>query len=328
MPRLSFIFSILTLILILGALFCFPHITLDNLMTTDTMNTSLEHLPTIKQQELRVLADLIREKYAVEMIILFGSYARGDWVEELHDDEFHYKYQSDFDVFIVTETKQLANKIENDNKLRDKIYRFIKTPVSLIAHDIDFFNRRLRKGQYFFSDIKKEGRRLFNSERFELAEEKQLQPTEYKHIAENDFTYYFGKAGKLQKIFNFALQEKDLNEAAFLLHQTTENLYSTILLVLTRYKPSTHDLEKLYKRVTCVDPSFITVFPQGTEEEKRRFELLRKAYVDARYNRSYVITEEELNWLAQRVTVLQELTQTVCRKKIDSFVTQENVKDV
>ena len=78
------------------------------------MKTSIEHLPQTKQQDLKIIIDMICEKYKVEMIILFGSFARGDWVEELCDDGFYYKYQSDLDIFIVTETEHLATKIERD----------------------------------------------------------------------------------------------------------------------------------------------------------------------------------------------------------------------
>ena len=206
------------------------------------MKTSLAHLPPEKQQELAVIVDMVREKYTVEMVILFGSYARGNWVEELHDDGFHYKYQSDFDIFVVTEKEYLANKIESDSQLRNSLRCVIKTPVTFIAHDIDFLNRRLRKGQYFFSDIKKEGICLYNSGRFELAEEKGLTLKEYKSLAKNDFEHYFTKAKNFKSGFEFYFEKNNFSEAAFLLHQTTENFYNALLLVLTRYKPNTHDL--------------------------------------------------------------------------------------
>lgn len=283
------------------------------------MKTSLAHLPLHKQQELNIIVDIIREKYNVEMVILFGSYARGDWVEELCDDEFHYKYQSDFDIFLVTEKEYLANKIESDEQLRDYFDRRIKTPVTIIAHDIEFLNRRLRKGQYFFLDIKKEGISLYNSGRFELAEEKELSPKEYKHLAAEDFEYYFSSANEFLIDFKNAFERNSFSIAAFFLHQATERFYSAFLLVLTRYKPNTHDLEKLSKRVAGIKPDFLKVFPQGTEEERKHFELLRKAYVSARYNKNYKITPEELKWLAERVNILQSMTQEICQKKIESF---------
>ena len=218
------------------------------------MKTSLTHLPQHKQQELTIIVDIVREKYTAEMIILFGSYARNDWVEELHEDGFHYNYQSDFDIFVVTEKEYLANKIESDSQLRNSLRCVIKTPVTFIAHDIDFLNRRLRKGQYFFSDIKKEGISLYDSGRFELAEEKELSPKEYKRFAEEEFEHYFTKAENFKLTFQFCFDKAKYSEAAFLLHQTTESLYSAILLTLTRYKPNTHDLEKLSKRVAGVKP--------------------------------------------------------------------------
>jgi len=53
------------------------------------------------------------------------------------------------------------------------------------------------------------------------------------------------------------------NLAAFDLHQATEKLYGTILLVFTRYKPSTHDLEKLSQRVSSIEPKFLINISQG-----------------------------------------------------------------
>ena len=284
------------------------------------MKTSIEFLPENKQEELGYLVNIIREKHSVEMVILFGSYARGNWVEERNEDGF-FKYQSDYDIFIVTETKQMANKIESDHQLRNRIEHIITTPISIIAHDIEFFNRRLRKGQYFFSDIKKEGVCLYNTKRFKLVEEKELSLKEREHLAEEDFEYWFMRAMEFLIDFKNAFDRGSFNQAAFLLHQATENFYNTMLLVFTRYKPNTHDLEKLSKRAASIDPIMLAIFSvEGSEEEKRRFELLRKAYVDARYNKNYVITSDELTWLADRVKYLQEVTKEICQNKIVNLV--------
>ena len=47
------------------------------------METSLDHLPESKQAELQTVVRMILQTHPVEWIILFGSYARGDYVEEL-----------------------------------------------------------------------------------------------------------------------------------------------------------------------------------------------------------------------------------------------------
>lgn len=109
------------------------------------------------------------------------------------------------------------------------------------------------------------------------------------------------------------------NIAAFELHQATERFYSAIILVFTQYRPKIHDIEKLGRQAAGHEPELLNVFPKGTTREKELFELLRKAYVDARYKKNYSITREELEWLAERVQILQELTEKVCKKKMESF---------
>ena len=277
------------------------------------MKTDLDHLPANKRNELERATEIIREACAPEMIILFGSYARGDWVEELAEDETNYRYQSDFDLLVVTDTERKATRIEQDNALWKELHRALRTPVSLIAEDIQFINRRLGKAQYFYVDIRKEGVVLYDSGQFQLAEPRELEPQERKRLAEEDFAYWFDKAEKFLKGYRFYLSEGDYPEAAFHLHQAVERLYAAVLLVFTRYKPSTHDLKKLGERAASVLPPLVSVFPKGTALEQHRFELLRDAYVQARYKPSYRIEPEDLAWLEERVVVMTEMVGRECR---------------
>jgi len=75
------------------------------------MKKSLAHLPEHKQDEIRAVAELIKERIDVEFIILFGSYARGDWVEDVYvgNDGTTYEYKSDYDLLIV------VNDLKNTN---------------------------------------------------------------------------------------------------------------------------------------------------------------------------------------------------------------------
>jgi HEPN domain-containing protein/predicted nucleotidyltransferase len=263
---------------------------------------------------------MIREEFDVDMIILFGSYARGDWVEELGPDQFYYKYQSDFDVLVVADRED-AKKHYKWDRLEACIRRssVVPTPVVMIHHSTGFLNERLSEGHYFFTDIIKEGILLYDSKRFELAEARELTPEEYKNKATRYFNHWFSSASGFFENFRFSLSRNEYNISAFLLHQAVERFYSALLLVLTDYKPKTHDIEKLGQFSAAQDRKLLEVFPKGTEDERRRFELLRKAYVDARYDENYSITREDLEWLAERVSILQELTEKICKERIESF---------
>ncbi len=289
------------------------------------MKTDLSHLPEGKRGDIEAVAAAIRAESSIEpeMIILFGSYARGDWVEDYtYDGPTTYFYISDYDIFIVVETVRSATMLNKWRDLEQSLCRGLplnSPSINLIVHDIDFLNARLREGRYFFKDIKEEGVVLYDSGRFELAEPGEISNAQRKRMAEEDFGHWFPKANDFFRHFEYALKDNALNMAAFLLHQATESLYAAFLLVHTNYKPRFHDIEKLGKCAAAEMQEMLRIFPRGTDEEKRRFELLRRAYVDARYNKKYTITREELDYLAGRVRELRSLTESACRKKIDGL---------
>ena len=49
------------------------------------------------------------------------------------------------------------------------------------------------------------------------------------------------------------------------------------------------------------------------------FTLLKKAYVEARYNDKYRITKKELEYLSKRVKKLHAMAKRICREKINSY---------
>ena len=60
----------------------------------------------------------------------------------------------------------------------------------------------------------------------------------------------------------------------------------------------------------------VEAWPRSSKFERRCFELLRQAYVNARYSPHYEISANELAWLSERVTALQELVRRVCEERL------------
>ena len=286
------------------------------------MKRSLSHLPEHKQRELNEITDIIKAYPGVEMVILFGSYARGDWVEDIYTEgHITYEYKSDFDILVIVKNRQYARRIMTWDKMESAIHnsRTIKTWATVIVHDIKEVNRALSSGRYFFTDVKKEGVLLYDSKRYKLEKARKLSPEERQQIAQEDFKYWFKSANEFLIDFGNAFKRRSYSKAAFELHQATERFYTTILLVFTHYKPKEHDIRTLGKQPGNLDPRFLPIFPHKTPEERRLFELLRKAYTEARYNRNYKITKKELEYLGERVKKLQEVTKVVCKEKIESY---------
>ncbi len=287
------------------------------------MKKSLSYLPQHKREEIREITSIIKANADVEMIILFGSYARNDWVEDIYTEgHITYEYKSDYDILVIMQAHSQARKVGLWRHIETVVRRrrYIQTRLSLIVHDIDEVNQALAKRQYFFTDIKKEGVLLYDSKRFKLAKAQKQSPEERKQTAQEDFNYWFKSASEFLAGFEFYFNRRSYKIAAFLLHQATERFYVTALLVFTHYKPKQHDIEVLGKSVNNLDPRFLPVFPRTTPEEERLFDLLKKAYIDARYNPKYKVTKKELEYLAARVKKLQKLTKAICKERIESYV--------
>ena len=162
---------------------------------------------------------------------------------------------------------------------------------------------------------------LYSSGRVPLPEIKELSVRERKYYAQKDFDNWFESAENFYGLYKHALDNKIYKEATFLLHQAAERFYTTISLTFTGYKPKLHDLEKLGVRAQTLNDEFKDIFPRETQKERDLFDLLKRAYVEARYNMEYEITKEELEYLAERVKLLQATAEKVCKEKIKSFET-------
>ncbi len=287
------------------------------------MKRSLAHLPNHKREELTEITSIIKENADIEMIILFGSYARGNWVEDIYKEgHITYEYKSDFDILVIVKTHPQVRKLALWRNIETIVRHSstIQTRLTLIVHDLKEVNRALARRQYFFTDIKKEGVLLYDAKRVKLAKAQKQSPDERQQTAQEDFKYWFKSANEFLIDFGHAFKRRSYSKAAFELHQATERLYITALLVFTHYKPKQHDIETLGKQVNNLDPRFLPVFPRSTPEEERLFELLKKAYIDARYNPKYKITKKELEYLSGQVKKLQRLTKEICKERIESYV--------
>ncbi|MEV5033627.1 HEPN domain-containing protein [Sphingobium sp. LMC3-1-1.1] len=299
------------------------------------MKTSLDHLPEGKRRELAHVVETVREGFArataqrtqpryrngrLLKIILFGSYARGDWVEDPVG-----RYFSDYDLLIVVNHDDLTDIAEFWEKTEAQLLAdlsagtILRTPVSLIYHSLDDVNEKLRLGRYFFMDILRDGIALFEEPGHPFVEPQPLSPEQALKETQDYFDEWFESAETFLKTSQLVKEMDRPKEAAFLLHQATERFYHCLFLVRTLYSPKSHNLNRLRDLAEELEPSLKTVWPRETRFEKRCYSLLRDAYIKARYSRAYRITEEELDWIAQRVSLLQNLVREACESRIETL---------
>jgi uncharacterized protein len=292
------------------------------------MKKSLDHLPETKQQDIQTIAKLLRDvmdafqqgktgsrlNYRILKIILFGSHAKGSWVNDPANG-----YVSDYDILVIVNQPAAVEEYEVWQTAEDKIKRQISAPLGLIVHTFREVSSALQEGHYFFKDIREQGIELYSFDGHQLPAAGDLTTEEQLKVASKHFSQWFESANQFFTTFKDDERRQWYKKSAFELHQSTERFLSCVLLVCTNYLPKTHNLEHLRSLCAQQDARFADLFPTDNKFNRRSFQHLKRAYVDARYSEHYEITADERSWLADEVTKLQALTEAVCEAKIDSL---------
>jgi len=296
------------------------------------MKTDLDHLPGSKQQDLARIVEILfaefedstalatqkwKKQGRILKVILYGSYARGDWVADPVGG-----YYSDYDILVVVNDERLTDPVDYWYKAEDRFLRDygvtkkLSAPVGLIVHSLTDVNQQLSRGRPFFIDIVRDGIVLYELDTQAFDTPKPLSPEEATKEAQQYFVKWFKSASAFLRNAGYAIKDGENNLAAFLLHQATEHFYHTVLHVLTLYSPKSHKINFLRDKSEDIARDLIPVWPRDSKFGRRCFELLQQAYVNARYSPHYRITGPELEWLVERIELLQAEVKVIAEKRL------------
>lgn len=289
------------------------------------MKKSIKRLPAKQQRQINFVLQLILEQLPdCCMVILYGSYARGNYVTlDITTETWGQEriFQSDYDICVLIPNFATGIAFRKLDKVYEKYEKIgagsmIHTPLQIIVENIDDFNRKLEKGRYFYVDVVKEGIALFNDGKSKLSKPKKLNFSDIKQNAleHYDKSYNFG-SGRLvaAKLFK---ERGDYVSGVFDLHQAFENYYKVILLVYTNYIPSLHKLVKLRGMAKRYSKDLFELFNLRVPFEKECFDLLCDAYINGRYDPTFKVTKEQFEYLLQKAEKFKELAAIVCQKQL------------
>lgn len=298
-----------------------------NLVNFVGMKNSIDFLPERKQRDLRELAALIRDEVKdVVMIILYGSYAANTYVErdERRDYGVRTIYMSDYDLLVVTKRRLGERESTVEARVRER-FAAGKNDENLprpqiINESISKLNDALTMGRYFYVEIVAKGIMLYDSGECQLATPGELDYAEIKKMAEEYYDDKFSDGLDFFKGANFYYQEENYHMTAFMLHQATESFLKTIPLVYILYGYKEHDLQFLIEKCKPYTLELAKVFPCDTDEEKRLFDLLRRAYLEARYNKkNFIVAKEDIDALIPKIILLRDVTKIISTTQINKY---------
>jgi predicted nucleotidyltransferase/HEPN domain-containing protein len=297
------------------------------------MRSDLDHLPPSKQRDLQRVLQILFEEFddargnpigerklgRILKVILYGSYARGGWVDEPHTAK---GYQSDFDLLVIVNQKELTDRVAywqraDERLIRElSITRLVRTPVNFIVHSLQEVNDGLAHGRYFFMDVARDGIAIYQSDDSELHQPKPKTPEQALELAREYFQEWLPSGLQFLETAKFAAGKRWNKKAAFLLHQAAESLYHCALLVLSFYTPHVHNLAFLRNQAERLDRRLHGIWPATNRRDRAMFEKLKDAYVKARYSKHYRIDQEELDWLSLQIEELGRVVHAVCSERI------------
>ncbi|HEY0596473.1 HEPN domain-containing protein, partial [Sphingopyxis sp.] len=296
------------------------------------MKTDLDHLPGSKQNDLARIVEILfaefedatalatqkwKKQGRILKVILYGSYARGDWVADPVGG-----YYSDYDILVVVNDERLTDPVDYWYKAEDRFLRDygvtkkLSAPVGLIVHSLVDVNQQLSRGRPFFIDIVRDGIVLYELGTQAFDTPKPLSAEEAREEAQAYFDQWFAGANEFLDGAKYFISQGYNNRAAFLLHQATEHFYHTVLHVLTLYSPKSHKINFLRDKSEDIARDLIPIWPRDSKFGRRCFELLQQAYVNARYSPHYKITGPELEWLLERIELMQAEVKAIAEKRL------------
>lgn len=184
--------------------------------------------------------------------------------------------------------------------------------VACSLHNEGNVREALRNGHRFYTFALREENRIYDSGELSLPHPAAEAVQKALVSCRQTFSLYHGKAEWFWK--SAAAMEGNEVLALFMLQQAAEMIFRGLLLSLNGYDKKTHELRSLKKHLRRCAPQMAGIFPDNTEEESRLLTLLENAYLDARYNTDFKVSEEEYGILPQRVQNLMKAAQEVVQK--------------
>lgn len=288
------------------------------------MKKSYSHLPVYAQNDLKQIVTLVLENVPhCEMIILYGSYARGTFVKYDEREEFGIltSFMSDYDILVVTSQMDIREVGHLLDVVDDRYYKRPdnQVPIQFINDDIEKLNSDLSEGRYFYTEIKKQGIMLYDSKNYKLKRAKQLHFDEIRQQAKEYFEEKFSSANDFLDLAQYCYSNHNYKLTSFMLHQACENYFYTLRLVHTLKNSKQHNLSKLLGSTQKYSIELRKIFLRNIKEEKRLFDLLRRAYVEARYNSKFVVTKDDIDALIPKVKKLRDITEQTCNDQIEAY---------
>jgi HEPN domain-containing protein len=282
------------------------------------MQTTFDNLSPNLLNQLAQLIQKIATTIHPEKILCYGyrTSIYQDWSCFKEDTGYQETIKATFDLLVIT----VIDNNQADHEILQKIDLLatsLDCEVTAVVQPLDAVNELIAKYSRFLTTLYHKAVLVYSTGNNALITPP-APPSheETKYKIETTWNKCFRTAERFYKTACFCLDNGWNEKALFDLHQATQHTCMALLRVYTGYRSTTHNLSRLLALIENFSLVPSTIFPCSTEEETALFNLLNKAYSDARYKEDYSIPTEIANLLKKRVHQLLLVAEKLYNKKM------------
>lgn len=275
--------------------------------------------PSLAESQLAKITSMILEKYKLEKIICFGSevntvHKESCFFAELPNSNLPILYN--FYLLLIPSKDEKTSDIKMQQRLEEQLKGFAS--VCILIHRMEEFNNALQKGSSFFRSVYKRGTVLYDSNGEQFISPGTGAPINERIKRKENFWHHWYKLSVgFVRGGQFYMEEQNSGLAVFMLHQALQHCYSGMIRVLTGYRTNSNSLRRLLKLVNISLPESSFMNPdKATTEDIRLNNILLKGFSDARYDDTFIVTNEDLRNLYDRILSIIEKGNKVCIQRI------------
>jgi HEPN domain-containing protein len=201
----------------------------------------------------------------------------------------------------------LVLKKQNDASLNEQLQDKLEnnTTLTALVFSIDQFNRWLQSAQPFAIRTMEQAWLCYDAGTTTQAAVSNYDAVVLQARLFTNYHCHHRLATEFLVAADLHRMRRQYNLALFNIHQAAEQLYLAVIRVVTGLNVNTHSIDKLYRYSRWFSPQLAALFMRRTDNEKRLFDILQKAYIHSRYKPGYMAADWETSCLYETVERLK-----------------------
>jgi HEPN domain-containing protein len=196
---------------------------------------------------------------------------------------------------------QIANKIEDHCRFLAQVFVFVIKTSSM--------RNGINAGKRFWNTVILRGTQIYVDDKIELPPPTPVSDKIWLDRAIHDWQRWGVQGKQFLEGANFYMKEKNNVLALFMLHQAVESTLLAVIKAFSGYRPSAHNLIRIFKISMLFTQDIAGVFDCKNESDAKLFSILQTGYSDARYKNDFSVDETVLPLLNEKVNRLLTITE-------------------